>query len=280
MYYGVLWPEEDKVLPYKSPDTFVFCKDLWKQFCLHQFLSQALENLLYSVLEVSAESGSLSLSDILSKLIQPEFFSVLAEVTGSPCTTLSELMLRLKVEQIPDNTLSQALQSRLSPRHKQSEAKLLHLEGKSPESAAAQAMLLFTIIYGKWRGISRDPALKYVIKSAGNERWPGRVLPYLDRWLNPETTWTEALQELLEPFVLEQHDRIMYEKRGLDSCWLHRTEGRIFKDQDYEPVWRASRFYNSVNIMNDLGLIRINAEKHVNLTLQGQKLVNKILSQA
>ena len=74
--------------------------------------------------------------------------------------------------------------------------------------------------------------------------------------------------------------RIMYEKRRLDSCWLRRTEGRIFKDQDYEPVWRASRFYNSVRIMNDLDLIRIDAEKSLILTSQGRKLVSKILSQA
>ena len=206
MYYGVLWPEDDKVLPYKSPDAFVFCKGMWKQFCLHQFLSQALENLLYSVLEVPAESGGLSLNGIISKLIQPEFFSVLAKVTGSLCTTPHELMLRFRVEQIPDNTWSQALQSRLSPRHKQSEAKLLYLESKTPEGAASQAVLLLAVIYGKWRGISCDSALKYIIESAGNELWAGRVLPYLDNWLNPETTWTEALYELLEPFVLDQHD--------------------------------------------------------------------------
>ena len=69
IYYSVLWPEDDKVLPYKRPDSFAVCNDMWKQFCLHQFLFHALEDLLYSVLEVAAESGGSGLSDIISKLI-------------------------------------------------------------------------------------------------------------------------------------------------------------------------------------------------------------------
>lgn len=201
-------------------------------------------------------------------------------VMGTDCKTPHEFLLSVGVGQVPDERLSQTLQGKLSPQHARSEAQILLLEHKTPEGVAARAVLLLAVIYGKWRGIANDAALKYVADRAGNELWAGRLLPYLDAWLSAETTWSDTLYKLIEPFILDQHDRIMYEKRRLDSCWLRRTEGRILKDQDYAAVWRASRFYNSVKIMNDLGLVRIDAGKDLTVTPQGQKLLNNILRQA
>ena len=81
----------------------------------------------------------------------------------------------------------------------------------------------------------------------------------------------------MEPFVLDQHDRVMYEKGRLESCWLHRLDGKIHKDQDYLPVFRASRHWNCVRILRDLGLLEFGANDEISITADGRRQLSRIL---
>ena len=280
MYYDCLWPDEETVLSYKSPKALSFCRSLWKQFCLHQFLSHALEDLLCSVLETAgSQSVGLTVEGIALFLAQPEFISFLSAATGKKCDTPLSLFSNLGITNVPDETLSLMLQKTLSPKHKLSEAKNLYLEIDSPQDQAARGVLLLAILYGKWRGITNDLAFQYVAQNAGTQLWAGKVLFLLDDWFTVGASWNQVLQTLIEQFIINQHDRIVYEKRRLDSSWLSRTEGKIFNEQDYDPVWRASRFFNSVKIMADLGLLRIEKDKVVSMTSRGSKLLKKLLQE-
>jgi len=87
------------------------------------------------------------------------------------------------------------------------------------------------------------------------------------------------MQHLISKWVLDQHDRIMYEKRRLDSCWVRRAEGRIYKDQDYGPRLRSSRHRNAVSILRDLGLLEIDGDDQVLLTDEGGKILERVLSE-
>lgn len=280
-YYSSLWIDGAKAINYKTPEPLTFCCDLWKQFCLHQFLIQAVESLLNSVLEVlSAEGGGLTLDVVIARLLRPEFFEAFEEATGEDCARPCELLSIFGIESVPDAAFSQKLQKRLLPDHALSEAQILSFDFTAPQSIAARGVLLLATLYGKWRGAANDYALSYVATRAGQDLWVGSVLPYLDCWLEESVTWDTALRTLIEKFVLEQHDHIMYEKGKLESCWLDRTEGRIVKVQDYEPVWRSSRHYNAVRIMRDLSLVRINNIGEVAITAQGRKTLEKALTQS
>ena len=81
----------------------------------------------------------------------------------------------------------------------------------------------------------------------------------------------------MEPFVLDQHDRVMYEKGRLESCWLHRLDGKIHKDQDYQPVFRSSRHWNSVRILRDIGLLDFGPDNEITITADGQRQLDRIL---
>jgi hypothetical protein len=76
-YYGILRTKNDKSIPYKCPEIFSICRSLWRQYCLQQFLSQAIEILLFSVLQlVGNESSGLTIDEIISNLLQPDFFLI------------------------------------------------------------------------------------------------------------------------------------------------------------------------------------------------------------
>lgn len=279
LYYGVLWLEDETVLPFEKLESFSFCGSLWRQFCLHQFLIQALELLLSSVIEAAGqETGGISLEDVIENFVEPEFFARLTEIFGEDSSAGSpfELLNSIGIDELPTAEISRGLRDELLPDKKGSEAQILDKPaGNGPESAA-QAVALLAVIYGKWRGENADAGINYLARHAGHELWILKVFPVIDTWLDPKLTWQEAFAALIEVFVLQQHDRIMYEKRRLDSCWLRRTDGRIFREQDYRPVWRASRFYNATKIMTDLGLINA-AERELEITAEGKELLNQLV---
>ena len=279
IYYDVLWTNSDGIETFDKLQDHNYCYALWQQFCLHQFTGQALEYLLYSVLEaVGADVTGKSLTNTIEKITQASFFDCLEEITGINCETPQMFLSGLGIKAIPDETFSKKQQKDVSPIHPHSEAQIFELEEKTAEAAAAKAVLLLGSLYGKWHGMFQDNIMLLVAQHAGSEVWAQSVLPTMDNWLNPETTWKDALSGLIEEFILNQHDRIMYEKRRLDSSWLHRAGGKIIKDQDYRPNWRASRFFNAARIMADLQLIEIDEEKKISVTKEGEKLLSRLVN--
>lgn len=277
-YYNVLWLDDEKTVAYHEPKELTFCQGLWRQFCLHQFLTQALELVLYGVLELlSVDAAGLPPDEISDRLTGSDFPDALVEVTGRSCGRPCDLLAALGVKAMPDEAASRKLQEKLLPTHELSEAQILGLEVGSAQREAARGVLLLATLYGKWRGVAQDYALGYVASRAGQDVWVGRILPALDHWLDPQVSWEEALRALVETFVLNQHDRVMYEKGKLESCWFQRTGGRVVKEQDYEPAWRSSRHYNAVRIMRDLGLVTIDEDNEVSVTTGGRRTLEKAL---
>lgn len=279
IYYEVLWIDDETISTYETLANHDHCYELWKQFCLHQFITQALETLLYAVLEaVGLKITGLSLEVTVEKLTQLDFFETLENVTGTKCSKPKDLLSTFGITTIPDKTFSKNQQVEFSPIHVQSEAQILGLEGKNPEVATAKSVLLLVALYGKWRGMFQDNTMRAVDQTAGQEIWAKPLLGKLDTWLNKDLSWSDALTYLIEEFVLNQHNRIMYEKRKIDG-WIRRTNGMITKDQDYKPKWRASRFLNAAKIMADLNLVDINENKEMEIIPDGQKLLKHLLNQ-
>jgi hypothetical protein len=122
--------------------------------------------------------------------------------------------------------------------------------------------------------------MRTVAVNAPHELWLGTVLPLVESWSDTEIGWHRALEELISACILDQHDRIMYQKGRLDSSWLHRSDGRVFKDQDYEPSERTSRHGSAVSILADLGLVQISGKKCRGLTSAGRRLLQRLLKEA
>lgn len=277
-YYGCLWPSENKTYPYTPPKPLMLCNNLWRQLCLHEFFCRAIEDYLCAVLEAAgAANEGLPGGSIAQNFIDDDFQSLLSSATGKESSSPARLLSALGITSSPNEEFSLACQKKLSPKHRVSESQIMALKATNAAEQAARATLMLAVLYGKWRGITKDSAFMYVAHKANAELWTGQVLPFLDRWLEPSLTWAAALEPLLEQFVINQHDRVFYEKGNLRSVWLKRADRRIFKEQDYEPVWRNSRISNCVRIMADLKLVTIDEEKAVSITAAGTRLMKKLL---
>ncbi len=274
-YYGVLWRDDEPALPYSPPIALASCFGFWQQFCAHEYLTQALENLLYCTLEVlNLEPAGMSLEDIAANLTGHDFESTLTDLFGAGSSP-SELMKAIGVEAVPSRDQCRAAQAEIGAASGKSEWALVDRGGK-PDQVAAAAIGILAVLYLKWRNAHNEFA-RYIGTNAGSRLWTGVVLPALDAWLRPDLTWRSALESLIEPFVLDQHDRVMYEKGRLESCWLHRLDGRIHIDQDYQPVFRSSRHWNSTRILRDIGLLEFGADGEMAITSDGKRTLARIL---
>lgn len=280
MYFGCLWLSDDLIQPYAPPESLRLCNHFWRQLCLHDFFCLAVEDLLCAVLEVagSADQG-IPLEPISESLVSKDFFSFLSSVTRKRCDGPRAFLNALGIKSIPTEFFSSDYHKRLTPVHPLSEAQIVRLSATSPAEQIARAVLMVGVLYGKWRGMTNDVAMQYVSQRANLELWTGQLIPMIDAWFEPSASWSTVLEPLLRQFVVNQHERVFYQKGNLRSVWLKQSDGRIFKEQDYEPVWRNSRLLNCVSIMADLKLLKIDENDAVSLTAAGTRLMKKVLQE-
>jgi hypothetical protein len=275
-YYGAIWRDCDSAQPYRPPTLFAGCHGFWQQFCAHEFLTQALEKLLNSTLEtLNLQPSGMTLTEVCSSLTGKNFRATLNYLFGAD-TSPSALMESLGIDGIPSGPECDSNRKKIGLTSIKSELTLSSRKG-TPEEIAAGAIGILAILYAKWRSV-RNEFVTYVGTKTGSNLWTGLVLPMLDQWIQPTLSWEAALKFLLDPFVLDQHDRIMYEKGRLESCWLHRLDGKIQKDQDYQPAFRSSRHWNCVRILRDVGLLDFGADHGMSITSDGRKVLARIVN--
>jgi hypothetical protein len=275
-YYKSLWLENKRV-PYRPPKELGQICDLWAQFCLHQFLTWALELLLCAVLDtVGNEPNGLSLDELIGQLLDEEFYETFQELTGQWHPHPQHLLTAIGVDAQPSESLSRQLQRELLPAHDRSEAQILLMEWGTPGRECAIALALLCTLYGKWRGIN-DEAARQVAEGAGGALFAGRILPTLDAWLDPQCTWNSVLSGLINQFIIRQHDRVWLEKGNIESRWLDWNEGHIRKEQDYTPGWRSSRHASAVSVMADLDLMKIDEDRKLSVTSRGRRILEEAL---
>lgn len=280
-YFGVLG-SEDGAREYGCPPLLAHCSDLWRQFCLHQFVTQALEGLLDAVLRVlSAHPYGADLGEILDELIAERFGNYIQKAVGVRCHSPAELLTHLGVPSTPGEVDS--LRMRVAYGWIESPNEwICDDEAAAAAEVAARSCVLLAVLYAKWRGIVNDTAYAFIAEQARNELAAPTVLPALDSWLGSSTTWAAALRELTS-LIVGQHNSVMYSKGRLESCWLHPEDNRLVRDQDYEPYLRSSRHEQSVSILTDLGLLRwtkVRAGQRLRITSAGGDLKRRLLLDA
>jgi hypothetical protein len=233
---------------------------------------------MYCVLETcGSETVGLKSDDLLSRICGRDFYSVLKQIAGVACITPIGFLKAFGFECAPDEQSSKQMQEKLSFYSSKSEVAILEKEVDSIPSHAAKYISLIAVLYLKWRGNTNDPGLVYLSNHVGHEVWIGSVFSEVDKWFDSSTKWTDTLSRIINLYILDQHDRVMYKKRRLDSCWLHRYENRVFKDQDYGPRYRSSRHRNVISILSDLNLLSVNKDNEVLMRTEGQLLLKKLL---
>lgn len=278
-YFGQLQYPRGKSRRLELPPAEKTCVHYWQYFCLHQFVTQALENLLAAVLDIlSGELSGMTNREICQQLTSGLFLRKLHEMHGAICKRPHDLLRHLGVTApIPSPSLCQHNQEQYDLSHRSSESQILDQEPKNAYDRTALAVSLLAILYAKWGGLTTDVA-RHVSSNAGIELHFATVRPYIESWFEEETSWAAAIEPILSNLIFDQHDRIMYEKGKLESCWLHRTEGRVFKDQDYFPSYRSPRANNSISILADLGLLTINPNDQVTVTARGNTILGKFVT--
>jgi len=86
-YFGCIAEPEGRPRRYEPASQFLTVHGLWRQFCAHQFLAYALEELLAAVLDalVHHQEG-LTEDDLLDTLVGNDFLNDLSQVFACKCS--------------------------------------------------------------------------------------------------------------------------------------------------------------------------------------------------
>lgn len=278
-YFGVLIDSKGRPKKVEFPKQLDWCANEWRQYCLHQFLTQAIEGLLDGLLRLLANHpAGLTVDDIARSLTGFEFQAYLRQVTGDKCDRPSTLMKVFGIATPPDEEFCVRQRNRFGWAHKLSE-RICERDAARPGQIAARSCLTLASLYSKWRGITSDAAYRDLRSRSGQEVAAHSVLHQLDRWCDRTLAWTDVAR-LFVIDIARHHDRVMYEKGRLESCWIHQQDGRLVRDQDYQPYYRASRHNQAVQVLADLGLarfVKVGNEPCVRLSAQGKSILSRAL---
>jgi hypothetical protein len=278
-YFGVLLDAKGRTKRIQFPKPLSWCAQEWRQYCLHQFLTQAIEGMLDALLRLlSTHPSGLSLDDVARSLTGLEFQTYLRQATGATCEGPSALFRVFGIGTVPDEAFCIDQQNVFGWASKLGE-RVCERDAARPGQLAARSCLTLAALYSKWRGIAHDSAYRDLRGRCGPELSAHSVLPQLDRWCDRALTWTDFLKHFVAE-IAHHHDRVMYEKGRLESCWMHQQDGRLVRDQDYQPYYRSSRHDQAVEIRADLGLVRLitsGSETSLRLKSQGKKVLSQAL---
>lgn len=278
-YFGVLAAEGSAPVPFAPPASLVECTSFWRQFCLHGYLTLALEGLLAAVLQVlEYQPGGLALDAVLDELLASRFVTYAAERVGGPSDSPRAMLSALGLASVPDEAACSSAAARMSFDSAVSERVYRH-DASTPAEQAARSCVLLAVLYARWRA-STDRAYAVAGERGGAEPSAPSVLPRLDTWFDAAVTWRDVLHHLVT-LLVTQHDRVMYDKGRLDSCWLHRDGDLLVRDQDCEPTLRSSRHTQAAHILVDLGVLTwapLAETKSLILTSAGEAVLARALA--
>jgi hypothetical protein len=266
-------------LRYETPAPLVPCSGQWRQFCVHEYLTYALETLLSSLLELLGRSpGGLTAADAADALTGPGFIDTLETWASGPATTPYALLETLGAGRVLEQSFAVVAHARLGLESPRNEETALTLTSTALPGGAAGALALLTVLYAKWR-LSEDASYNEIRRTAGNEICAPRFLALMDEWIDSRFGWTEVALGLVA-YLVRHHDRIMYEKGRLESCWIEAEQDHLTRAQDYDATFRESRHSQAARILEDLLLVRRDAEEHLTLTSAGKGILRRTLGES
>ena len=274
-YFGILFHAGSRVIRYRHPGPFDSVHGMWRQFCLHQYLTLALEEMLAAVLDtLTPHQEGLSLDELVDAILSGGFEAGLGERVGTTCSRPMNLLAGIGTKAPPTDQICLQMQQELIPGRNLNEQDVTGWRIPGPEGRLVRSLCLLAILFSKWRAAQSDAALCEVQRHAGAELWFAPVGEAMDSWLDAGETWGSWLKTFIQVFILQRHDVIMFQKGRLDASWIGKLGAKLTKEQDLAPDVGSSRHWNAVRILKDLCLLK-EEEGNLLLTREGKQLLKR-----
>lgn len=258
----------------------------WKLFRAHDYLAYSAEAILHSFLEFLSEvpSGG-TVNDFLNRLSALDALKVIRELTGARVkkigfsnTSLREILDSMSQAQGLDVfagneiEVSQKFDRKVLLSSDYSEyvsIKMMeeYFGEESPRNEARLAswipLLFSTYMRFLWVYKTKQKAWGWLIRhtNEGHGLSPATFIVTLEGLIKKDGTIADFVRWFVEDYVVKQAEQV-YENKSLSfqykaRCWFHKEEDRYVKDREYEPGHRNTRFESTINILEDLGMIKV-----------------------
>jgi hypothetical protein len=299
VYYGLVVNGDGDRINIDWPSSLMDIATRWRMFYFHYYMSVALEAMFVWLVNAAVEKGiqGTTTEELASRLndasVRRELKSLLeSEFPKSFGTSnLADFFASLGIEATELNeTTSKSIDNNIG-----SDANVAEcwLEGVirdrtylNSATGLAVPMILFVLTlarYRRWCGTdyenwlastATDPYVDLVppVVNLGLERHFG------DWW---RCSWSELADFVLARFVVQQHQSMAYEKtmKG-ERCLLQVDGAKIRAELPHEKIGIGNpRFHSAVQILTDLGLLKVDENDVIRLTQQGDEWLRSELMQ-
>lgn len=301
-YYGQI-REKKEVFQVYFPKPFAETVSRWKIFRAHDYLAYSAEALLSQFLKLIAEEPSgATKEDFVNTLTSREAFSLFKSQINLELAAddFSQVTLRNLLDLISEaqgvsvftknpGEVSQQFDKKVLLTSKHSEYTAIkttekYFEEKSsrPELTVASWLTLLASIYERFFWVSKTKQSlwgEFLIRQTNLSHGlsPATFVASCENLFEKDVSLLDFVKWFVEEYVIEQA-RHVYEEKSFSfqykpRCWFHKEGDRYLKDRDYQPGHRNARFESAISILEDLGLIIVNASS-IELSTDGTELLS------
>lgn len=124
----------------------------------------------------------------------------------------------------------------------------------------------------RFQDIRRDKRYEYVHSSLHEHLW----FDHLFYWAHMDSMPVmRFLRQVLQQFIINQHDLIMMGKNDLRRCWFTTERDKLFFQSDASLIWRPAKYETIMSFLQDMNLIEQHNDMWV-LSAEGSKFLQML----
>jgi len=259
-YYGSFYDQNKNVHSFELPKNLDDAYYYWNIYEGHGYFRGWLLRYFQVFLEfLKSRADGASIDDFFESFDKNNFNSVVSTLCGNANDYYNgsmDLIFKLFTHQAElDSPISE-------------ESILTGSENASNSELLAKFLLTMVAIMVRFESRRKDEAYLFLQNQRLGDLWFDRLFSIPSIKSLPVY---EFLQFCLKNFIIQQHDRVMYEKRDLRRCWFTKEQNKYFFQAEINPIWRPAKFQTIMNFVEDMGLVKKVDESYL-LTTDGLDL--------
>lgn len=250
-YYSKIVHDE-KIIDIKLSQFLDNAVFYWSIYEIHVYFRWWLSEFFRFFLQkLNSSSEGLTLEEVFNDLNIEKFNIKIGEIIGESHNWYS----------LTFNEVYKSISKINKPELNFLEDKFTYSEIDDFSHVSAYLTVILGLLLDKYKSINNDPRYLEVRMTLTNDFWFDELFRYLE--MMGESKISSILKNITKLFVIDKHDKRMYEKKDLRRCWFTKSGNKYIHQADSRSIWRPAKHNIIINFLFDMKLIDIKDDNFI-----------------
>lgn len=260
-YFGRYYDVDGNVVEFQQPDYFSDVIFYWKIYELHVYFRWwVLEYFKYFLTVLKSKEGGMTIEAFIDSIDVNSFNNIAKEYLSDDLDYFNmELKDILNIIEEPtyiDDKYSE-------------ETITLNSGNIDVSGELAKFVIVMASLYRKFEVLSDDNRYLSIRGKFVTDYWFDNL--FMEFEGIEGMSIAQFLAYVLKKYIIEKHDRAMYEKKDLRRCWFTKENNRYIFQADTSSIWRPAKYMTIMRFLFDMNLIAY-SDDILELTGEGVEL--------